>query len=195
MAETASRPGTPNEAAEIRALRVIRRALGQISDTDVLDALSESEDRNFVLRLLGTPGALRQPEYQEPLTSSMLEGIRAREDMLDAEVMLTGDQVAELLGVSRQTVHNRRLGNKLLAFERGKRGFVYPAWQFRDGKTVSGLEQALERFAGEGPLTRYRVLRQPDARCGGRSVVDLLHAGEIEKALDLVEIAFEQGAA
>lgn len=69
-------------------------------------------------------GALQKPD---PLAAAWLRGLLARAQLLESEGgPLTVDQVARLLGISRQAVEKRRCGGKLLGLDTGKRGYLYP---------------------------------------------------------------------
>ena len=68
--------------------------------------------------------------------------------------VLSPSSVAELLGVSRQSVGQRRTAGKLLAVD-GARGYVYPAWQFDGTATVEGFEEILDLLADEDPWTQF----------------------------------------
>src|SRR5262245_41488231 len=56
-----------------------------------------------------------------------------------AEPVLETGQVCELLGVSRETIRKKVDRKQLLALPKGG-DRVFPAFQFKDGEVVSGLE-------------------------------------------------------
>jgi hypothetical protein len=53
---------------------------------------------------------------------------------------LKAKDVADILGVSRQTVNNRLKSKKLLAVQRGS-NYIYPAFQFKDNDILPYFEQ------------------------------------------------------
>jgi len=104
---------------------------------------------------------------------------------------LTAPQVADLLGVSRQTPHDRRTAKRLIAtFDRG--AWRFPAWQFDpaapDG-VLAGLPEVLDELNGLDDLGRIAWFVAPRPGLDGRSVVDLLRAGDRRLALQLARSA------
>lgn len=65
------------------------------------------------------------------------------EDLEKLGGVLKAKDVADLLGVKRQTVNNRLKSNKLVAVRRGG-DYVYPAFQFKDGNTLPFFEMLNE---------------------------------------------------
>jgi hypothetical protein len=96
--------------------------------------------------------------------------------------MLTGEALAQRLGVSRATVALRRTAGRLLALESGaKRGFRYPAWQvpcLRDPGIRGAFEEALRVLAPRGPWVTYRFFTEPSAPDRG-TPLQRLDAGDI----------------
>ncbi|CAK1691391.1 Helix-turn-helix domain-containing protein [Vibrio crassostreae] len=61
------------------------------------------------------------------------------EDLEKLGGTLKAKDVAELLGVKRQTVNNRLKNKKLLGIRRGG-NYIYPAFQFKDGEMLPHFE-------------------------------------------------------
>jgi CheY-like chemotaxis protein len=97
---------------------------------------------------------------------------------------LTTDQVAKLLGTSRQTPHDRVKAGTLLALsDAGKLRF--PHWQFDaqgDDGVVGGLPQTI-RALRVGPLASVRWLTNPNRVFEGRTPLELLRAGEVRRVV------------
>src|SRR5260370_12740730 len=104
-------------------------------------------DRSAIL-----PGLLPQSTSDDPLLAARRRGLKRKKQMLNASGgSLTSEQVAEVLGISRQAVDKRRSSNQLLALTQGKRGYSYPGFQFDDGRTLKGLEEVLAELSPLDP--------------------------------------------
>jgi hypothetical protein len=94
--------------------------------------------------------------------------------------------VAELLGVGRQTPHDRARAGTLLAVKENGR-LVFPDWQFDpegpDG-VVAGLPDVLRAMSDRpiSALGRVRWFLTPKPLMGGRSPLDALRAGDVAAA-------------
>ena len=114
-----------------------------------------------------------------------------RAEMLKRPDMLTGEQVAERLGLSRATVDNRRVAGKLLALEVGaKRGVRYPDWQcglVRETSARTAFENALEALGKTERWSKYRFFTQIAPVLGGRSPVEALRAGDTDAVVSAAE--------
>lgn len=98
---------------------------------------------------------------------------------------LTAPQVAKLLGSSRQTPLTRLEADSLLAvYDRGV--WRFPAWQFDpegpDG-VVAGLRQVLRALVGVGNFGRLVWLARPNPYLDGRTPVEALRLGELERVV------------
>lgn len=66
-------------------------------------------------------------------------------------------EVANIMGVSRQTINNQRLSEKLIAIKKGGE-YLYPAFQFSDTGKLNGLDNVLEKLKGLGTVTKCSFL-------------------------------------
>ena len=100
---------------------------------------------------------------------------------------LSTKNAARQLGISETALLNRHKNGRLAAWrENSQRAFRFPAWQFRDGQVVAGLERVLRvlnvgtRLDEYGPmlffLSQSRLLE-------GKRPLDCLRQGEIEKVI------------
>lgn len=103
--------------------------------------------------------------------------------ILDQADMLTAEQFAERLGVSRMTVNARRQKHELLGLDGAKRGFRFPAWQVDDdGKAFDALPQLFD-LLGNNAWTVYRFLTQRHAALEGIAAKDALRQGKTPQVL------------
>lgn len=112
--------------------------------------------------------------------------IRAAQ-ILDGSEMLSADELAERLGVSRVTVNARRQRHELLGLDGAKRGFRFPDWQVDDdGNAIKILPQLFE-LLGSSPWGVYRFLTQRHAALNGVTAHEALKRGETDSVLDAAE--------
>jgi hypothetical protein len=159
LRETLAAEGAQATSAEIlAALRRAANATTQVSDDGVPPANRAALERAFARAEVTQAEVLRRPD------------------------MLTGEELAERIGLTRATVDNRRKAHQLLALELGvKRGVRYPAWQtemLTSAATRNAFEQALAALAGTGPWSRYRFFVTAQPALGGRTPIEAIKAGE-----------------
>lgn len=112
--------------------------------------------------------------------------LRAAE-VLSGEEMLSAEEFAELLGVSRVTVNAKRQKHEVLALEGAKRGFRFPAWQVdENGKPFEVLPRLFE-LLGDSPWTVYRFLVQRHPELDGASAQDFLRRGRADQVVETAE--------
>lgn len=107
---------------------------------------------------------------------------------------LSSEQVAEVLGISRQAVDKRRSSNQLLALTQGRRGYSYPSFQFEDGKTIRGLEEVLAQLKSLDPWMQMVFFTSPNERLGRKTPIESLQKGLLEEVTRAASGYGEQGA-
>lgn len=176
-----------------RVLDVVQHLLARVPASEVADALAqvdralmpelaEGPDATLARRLAG--GRRYSAEERRALeVDAQLRAFQLRRELLAES--LTAPQVAKLLGVSRQTPHDRaRSGSLLAVLDRGQLRF--PRWQFDpqgpDG-VIEGLPQVV-RGLDVSPLARVSWFVRPNPYLEGRTPLDALKAGERERVRD-----------
>jgi hypothetical protein len=99
---------------------------------------------------------------------------------------LSVTEVSELLGVGRQTPHDRVKAGTLLAVKENGR-LVFPDWQFdpdgADG-VLAGLPEVLRAMQGPiSALGRIRWFVTAKPLMGGRTPLQALRAGDVDEAV------------
>lgn len=122
------------------------------------------------------------PENQVALERAFARAESTQSDLAKRPDMLTGEALAERVGLARATIDNRRKAHRLLAVELGsKRGVRYPVWQadlVTGAETRKAFESALTALASTAPWSRYRFFLTPQPSLGGRTPIAALKAGE-----------------
>ena len=123
-----------------------------------------------------------EQEQQELELVSLLRHFEWRRRLLKSA--LSASQVAQLLGTSRQTPHDRAKSGTLLAvFDRGV--WRFPSWQFDpegpDG-TIDGLPEVLQSLH-VSLLAKLNWLVSPNQVLDGQTPVEALKGGQKERVL------------
>ena len=156
--------------------------------SEAMDAVS-LDDKTLFQRLYTT-----MLEQNTRVPDSELRKNRRRRENLEAfygQLQELGgtikvNDVANILGISRQGVHARVKKNKLLAFKQNG-DFIYPRFQFTETGLLPGLEQIMDAFdPAVHPMMILNLLTAPiDIRGDGvhRSPIEILQNGADEKEL------------
>ena len=134
-----------------------------------------------------------EDDLDRALDAARARGRLRASEILSGEEMLSADDFAELLGVSRVTVNAKRQRHEVLALEGAKRGFRFPAWQVdENGKPFDVLPRLFE-LLGDSPWTVYRFLVQRHPELDGARAQDLLRRGRSTAVIEAAE-SVAQGA-
>jgi hypothetical protein len=193
-----------NEAPLMQAL--IRRSINGVlrfsalSEEAVVNATSAPTDFATLVRALSSRDLLDELlgdlKQAEPLAPAFLRGIDAKRRLIEENGgVFTADQVAGIIGITRQAVEKRRQAGKLIAVSTGRHGYRYPAWQFNESGTVAGLQDVLAVLGphDEWMKTIFFVSKNP--RLGDHTPLEMLRAGKIRQVLDTASVYGEHGAA
>jgi hypothetical protein len=106
--------------------------------------------------------------------------------------MLSSDAFAQRLGVSRETVNQKRKRCEVLGLDGNARGFRYPEWQLIHGRPIPRLRELFARLENDAWAV-YRFLTTPQAALGGKTGVDALRDRQTDQVLEVAQ-ALSQGA-
>jgi hypothetical protein len=126
-------------------------------------------------------------ELERALDAARERGRLRAAEILSGEDMLSADDFAELLGVSRVTVNAKRQKHEVLALDGAKRGFRFPAWQIDENGKPFGAMPKLFEHLGDSPWAVYRFLVQRHPALGGVRGVDALRRGRAAEAISTAE--------
>jgi len=94
-----------------------------------------------------------------------------------------GEQVARLLGVTRQAVHERAKKENLLALRTADDAWVYPTFQFDGRRIVAGLPAVLAALKGADRWAVAAWLVSPTAALGGKTPLEVVRASREPQAV------------
>ncbi|MGK7755146.1 antitoxin Xre/MbcA/ParS-like domain-containing protein [Roseovarius sp. C03] len=138
------------------------------------------------------PDQVWEGERIEPVVSAregmrMLDAIAVDDesaDWVDSELLGAGE-LAKRLSISRGTLDNWRNSNKIIAFRKGLRNFVYPARQFAHLRPAEGIEAIIEAFPTAEDAWDWLVT--PNRSLAEKPPIDALHDGKTDDVLRAVE--------
>jgi len=169
--------------------------VSQVHDAALKAALQAPTEFETILHALERPEVAAAVRNQDPLAMARLRGIEAKRRMLSDEGgILSAEKAGELLTMSRQAVEKRRKAGRLIGVSLGRRGFGYPAWQFSERGTLTGLEAVLDALKPEDAWTKLVFFTSENAATDGKKPLDVLRAGGVEKVLAAARTYGEQGA-
>ncbi len=180
-----------------RALRAVTGLSHRMPELSLQEAVSSPSDYGVLLAALEAEPVISLLGRDDPLAKARIRGLRARHELLNREGGILGAQeVAELLGISRQAVHKRHRAGRLLALDCGRHGYAYPAWQLVAGGVLPGLPETLRALADHDPWMQLQFfLTENTALPAGTTPLDALRRGELEAVLRAARLYGEHGAA
>ena len=177
-----------------RSLEAVIKCVEAADSQNLQEIASAPTDYEVLLRQL--TGCLDVLRGHDSLADARLRGLKMKEELLkQAGGAMNADQVGKLLNLTRQAVDKRRKARRLVAIEFGKRGYLYPAFQF-DEQWVVPVEQVLERMdprIEDWSLLAFFV--NGNAYLKGASPVEVMRQGEVEEVLRAAQACGSQGAA
>lgn len=178
-----------------RGIDALTRVAERLDQGELGLAVASSSNEGTLVTALTQPSAVGLFAVADPLTPARLRGLQARDALLAAEGgTLRAEQVGALLHISRQAVDKRRAAGKLLAVEIGRRGYLYPAWQFADEGVLPGLEEILSLLAAHPPLAKLRFFLSGSLRLQGDRPLDRIRGGDLDPVKRAARTFGEQGA-
>lgn len=168
-------------------------------DDDTLRTLSHQPGTlSPLLTLLQQESARAWLREHDALAAARARGVVMQRALLDAEGGTLGAQeVATLLGLTRQAVDLRNAQGKLLAIDLGLRRKLYPRWQFTEASVLPGLEAVLGvlREGATPPWSCVRFFLSRNERLGGQRPLDRLRKNDIKPVLAAAAAFDQHGAA
>jgi hypothetical protein len=126
-------------------------------------------------------------KFDSPLTEA-LGAARARGAAMKAALladpkMLNTAAVADLLGMSDESVRQKRKRHEILALEFAKRDIRYRAWQIIEGRHLIPALPRLFALLGDDSWRLSRFLQQRHCKLDGERALDALRHGGLEGVL------------
>jgi hypothetical protein len=178
-----------------RGVTAILRMADELEGEALIQVLGESTDLALVLRALEQCKRVGLTVEEDPLTVARVRGLRLRDKLLSAEGgTLFADDVAKLLHISRQAVVKRRRKGLLVAVNVGRRGDLYPIWQFGEDGLLPGLKDILGLLAEQSDWARLRFFLSENTALDGKRPLDLLRTGALDPVRRAARLTNEHGS-
>lgn len=176
-----------------RVLKLLTEALTTTTTTTTGAPPNDSTPRlEALLQVLEQPEMLADLTARDPLALARIGGLRAKQQLLTAEGgTCTAEQMAQLLGISRQAVDKRRRKGTLIGVSLGRRGYAYPVWQVG----LDGLDLVLQALGDLGPWGQLTFMLAGNTLLDGETALAVLRRGELNRVLLAADMLGEQVAA
>jgi hypothetical protein len=184
------------EALLTRWVATAADALQRVPAAKLGEAAAASTDVEAVLRVLEASEMVDPPAPDQVLAVARAQGLEARQQLLNAEGgPWAVEHVASYLRVSRQSVDKRRKAGRLLALTVGRRGYLYPSWQFDRHGVAPGWEGVLRSLEWTDGWACLIFMLSPNDRLGDKRPIDVLRAGNVEAVKAAASAFGQHGAA
>jgi hypothetical protein len=178
-----------------RAINAVLR-FAELSEASVVEATASPSDLVVLLRALSSGELLDDLRSFEPLAPAFIRGIETQRRLVEEHGgTRSAEQIAQMLGISRQAVDKRRRSHALIALNMGRHGYRYPVWQFTKSGSLPGLEDVLQALEGHDEWMQIAFFLGNNPRLGGETPVDMLKAGELKRVVYAAQAYGEHGAA
>jgi len=116
--------------------------------------------------------------------AAVAAGADARARIVSSPEMASSTELARLLGVSRETVNQKRQKGELLALTHSTRHLRYPRWQV-EPRIMDAMPRLLEVLGKLDSWTQYLFLTQRNPALDAASPLDVLRKGNFDRVLAL----------
>jgi hypothetical protein len=118
-----------------------------------------------------------------PLEAAIKRGEEAKKRFLSKQGgALNNIEACSILGCSLLELETMRRNHQVLGLSVNEE-LVYPAWQFIEGKVLSGLDKVLAALKEDGAWTQVIFLLTGDIRLDGATPLEKLKEGEIDQVV------------
>ncbi|KYF66317.1 hypothetical protein [Sorangium cellulosum] len=179
-----------------RGIDALTQVAARLDQSELGEVVASPSNADALLTALAQPSAVGLFSAADPLTPARLRGLQARDALLAAEGgTLTAEDVGEVLHLSPDAIEARRAAGRLLAVDVGRRGHLYPAWQFADEGVLPGFEEILALLAEHPPLAKMRFFLSGNHRLDGERPLDRVRRGDLDAVRRAARTFGEHGAA
>jgi hypothetical protein len=175
----------------VRALKAILQVIGNI---DAGKVASASSDFELLLSLLEEPEVIGALSNKDPLAGAKLRGLQAQMQLFEAEGgCVSAEEAGDLIGIKKAAIHKARTEGRVLGLPRGQNQYVFPVWQFNEGRLLSGLKQVYSELQCS-PWMKASFMLAPNTRLNDKSPLAVLRSGEIDQVVHAAKLLGEHGA-
>jgi hypothetical protein len=138
----------------------------------------------FVMAAPQKNAALAEAQAQNnaALAEAQARGAEFRSEIMSQPFMVTGEDIAKRLGISRQAVDRKRQAAELFALSWGSKRVLYPAWQIEPNVLLS-MKSILGILGAHDAWSIFRFFTSPEASSGDQTPLEMLRAGKAQEVL------------
>jgi hypothetical protein len=186
---------TKHPALVSRLLRVVTNLEKELPKERISEAVAAPTDYLVFLNAVSASSLASESAAEDPLAAAKFRGLERKHQLIEAAGgALSAQEVAELLVITRQAVDKRRAQNRLIGLTQGRRGYIYPSFQFEDANTLSGLGDVLQELKSFDPWMQLAFFVNSNDRLSGKTPAAALRAGRQSEVLRAARSYGEQGA-
>lgn len=175
--------GSPLQRAFIQRVVTGLTRFAKGGDEAIEAAMKASTDVGTLAYVASELAATPAVAELDPTAALLAAGAKAKQELLErAGGTLGVNDVATLLGITRQAVDKRRRAHRLIAIPQGQ-DYAYPAAQFVEGGLVPGLDRALAEMPIQDSWMRLEWLLTGDDELDGASPLEALKAGRTDDVI------------
>lgn len=101
--------------------------------------------------------------------------------------MLTTEEAAKLLGVTKQTIYRRKNARKLLGLAADTTAYRYPSWQF-DSDVMPYVPDVIKKLKPYSAWGVYLFFTQKEPLLGGESPLQAIKRKKCDEVIRVAEI-------
>jgi hypothetical protein len=178
-----------------RLVRLMGQAIAAAPTGALATTASSASDVGAIAEFLAEVGPVIAATEADPLAEALLEGAKAKFTIMrEAGGVARAEEVAKLLGITRQAVDKRRRSKALLAVPSASGDWLYPRAQFgRDGRPLPHLPDVLRAFRIDDPWMQLDALLARDPNLGGRTAFAALSGGDVDAVIQSVRAFGDHG--
>jgi hypothetical protein len=125
----------------------------------------------------------------------LARGALARKRLEQAEGgAIAAEDVADLLGLSRQGFDYLRKTKRIVAWRLGGGKWNYPVWQFHEGRVRRGISECLKELVSDDSWSQMIFFLSPRESLSGQRPLDLIVSGNISGAMAVAGRHQQHGA-
>ena len=124
------------------------------------------------------------PAHAPGYEAAVKAGADVRARIMAAPEMVKSIELARLMGVTRETVNQKRQKGMLLALTHGTRHQRYPTWQL-EARILDVMPRLLKVLGNLDPWTQYLFITQRNPALNAVSPLDALRRGEEARVLTI----------
>lgn len=171
-----------------RAVSALDSVVAHADLNSIRTSVTARSDVMVLLTALESPEVLSALAKSDPLIEPHIRGALSKRWLLEEEGgAVNGEELANLLSITRQAVDARRNSGKLLALTMGNRKYLYPLWQIREGEVLPGLDQVLAALDELGPWPKAQFMLEQNKWLDWETPLNRLRDGEINQVVTAAE--------